>query len=276
MHPCGREDSGGSTSGADREWSPLCPVRDPLLVRQRLPVGLPLEFGRRHDPVPIRSSEPARSNLGSMEFQQVVGRRRMVRSFASEPVPRDLILRLLAAARRGPSAGFAQGTEFVVLNRPEELDRFWAITDPNTRKRNEEEGAPPLIVIPCANMQAYLRRYSEPDKAGYGMETEGGWPVPYWVVDAAMATMLLLLAAVDEGLGAWFFGIFRGEDELMEWIGAPKGCRPIGAVALGYAHPSEKRRGSVLSRRRRRFEDQVHFGGWDRGPGSGAAPERHP
>jgi nitroreductase len=77
-----------------------------------------------------------------------------------------------------------------------------------------------------------------------------------------MAAMLMLLAAVDEGLGGWLFGIFHGEDELLRWLKAPPGVRPIGALGFGYPHSDEARRGSALARARRPFEDVVHRGGF--------------
>ena len=49
------------------------------------------------------------------------------------------------------------------------------------------------------------------------------WPVPYWTVDASMSVMTLLLAAEDDGLGALFFGVFRGERELRRALGIPAG-----------------------------------------------------
>ena len=66
-------------------------------------------------------------------------------------------------------------------------------------------------VLPLANKRAYLDRYSEDDKSEYGLGIEARWPVPYWDIDAGMASMLILLSAVDQGLGAWFSGIFEGE-----------------------------------------------------------------
>ena len=56
-------------------------------------------------------------------------------------------------------------------------------------------------MLVLSDKQAYLDRYGAPDKAGLGMDTEEGWPVPYWDMDAAMAVMLMLLTAVDEGVG---------------------------------------------------------------------------
>jgi nitroreductase len=195
-----------------------------------------------------------------METLDAIRRRRMVRRFSDRPVPPAVLERILWAAIHAPSAGFAQGTEFVVFDAAEQLDRFWQTTDPWGRKRIEEQGAPPVLVVPFSNKPRYLQRYSEPDKQGLGMDVEEGWPVPYWDIDAGMAVMSMLLAAVDQGLGGWFFGIFRGEDELSEWLGAPSGLRPIGAVGLGYPHPNDDLLGSALSRRRRSTGEVVHRG----------------
>lgn len=195
-----------------------------------------------------------------METLEAVRRRRMVRRFADRSVPAEVLDRILRAAVHGPSAGFAQGTEFVVLDERERLDRFWEITDPWGRKRVADAGAPPVVVIPFANKLRYLQRYSEPDKQGLGMDVEEGWPAPYWDIDAGMAVMLMLLGAVDEGLGGWFFGIFHGEAELLRWLEAPDGLRPIGAVGLGYPHPNEDLLGSALARARRPLREVVHRG----------------
>lgn len=196
-----------------------------------------------------------------MEFEDAVRRRHMVRDFAPSRIPRDVLDRVLEAARHGPSAGFAQGLDLVVLDEEAEVARFWRITDPRGRKR-PRRGGPPVIVIPVPNKAAYLDRYSAPDKAGLGLDVEEGWPVRYWDLDAAMAVMLMLLAAVDAELGAWFFGIFHGERELVEWLGVPAGRRPIGALALGRPAPGAGARGSAVSRRRRPLEQVVHRGKW--------------
>ncbi len=197
-----------------------------------------------------------------MELTQAIHRRRMVRQFEPTPVPDAALTRILGSALHAPSAGFVQGAELVVLDRPEQIFEFWRITDPQGRKRPASETDPPVIVLPIADMNAYLRRYAEPDKQGLGLDVPGGWPVAYWELDTAMAVMLMLLSAVDEGLGAWYFGIFHGEAELLKWLKVPAGRRPIGAVALGYPSPGERKRGSALSRRRRPLEEVVHRGGW--------------
>ncbi len=197
-----------------------------------------------------------------MDFDKVVSRRRMVREFAADAVPAEVLERVLDKAFRGPSAGFAQGLELVVLDDPEALDNFWNLVDPESRKHKGLGGDPPVIVIPYSGKPHYLHRYSQPDKRGFGMGVEEGWPVPYWDLDAAMGVMLMLLAATDAGLGGWYFGIFQGEERLAEWLGVPEGFRAIGAVALGYPSESERLRGSAISRRRRPTDHLIHRGGW--------------
>jgi nitroreductase len=120
----------------------------------------------------------------------------------------------------------------------------------------------PVLVLPIADQGAYLRRYSEPDKAAANRQEASAWPVPYWLTDTAMATMTLLLAAVDAGLGAIFFSLASSvEGVLMERLGVPEGCRPIGVVALG--RPVDDRpTGSATTRSRRLFADVIHRGGW--------------
>ena len=198
-----------------------------------------------------------------MELKDAIRRRRMVRSFTGEPLAAGVLDRLLAAASRAPSAGFTQGWAFVVLEGAG-TERFWDHTLPPAERASFRWPGllrAPAIVLPLASKQAYLDRYAEADKAGAGLHDETRWPVPYWDVDCAFATMLLLLAAVDEGLGGLFFGIFRNERELLASLGVPDRYRPIGAVALG--HPAgDDRPSPSLARGRRPLEEIVHRGGW--------------
>jgi nitroreductase len=188
----------------------------------------------------------------------------MVRNFDGRPVPRPLLDTLLGDALHGPSAGFTQGSAFVVLEGEGQTDRFWELTTtPDWRARTvRHAGLPkaPVIILPMADPEAYLDRYGEPDKAGSGLTAEEAWPVPYWLVDTAFAAMVILLRAVDLGLGALFLGIFRGEKELLAELGVPDRIRPIGAIALGYPAPDLP--SPSLARGRRALDDMVHRGRW--------------
>ncbi len=201
-----------------------------------------------------------------MELSEVFRRRTSVRSFSQTPVPADTLDRVLASVLRAPSAGFTQGNEFLVLDDPEAVAWFWATIDDPTNARTETDTAllAPVVVIPLAHKAAYLARYSAPDKEQFGLGDEALWPVPFWYVDAGMASMCILLAAVEEGLGAWFFGFSEGEAAVLERFGVPPEFRPAGAIALGYAAESDplSAGSSARTRRRRTTDELVHRNGW--------------
>jgi nitroreductase len=104
--------------------------------------------------------------LVPMDFQDVVRRRRMVRSYTPEPVDPAILDRALANATRAPSAGFSQGWGFLVLDTEEDVRRYWAVTadavdDPDEWLRGMMSA--PVVVVPCSSKAAYLERYAEPD-----------------------------------------------------------------------------------------------------------------
>jgi nitroreductase len=202
-----------------------------------------------------------------MEFAEVVRRRRMVRNYDPDrPVPPEVVDRLLAHAVRAPSAGYSQGWGFLVLEDPADRDRFWAATTPEGGGQGNWLAGmrrAPLIVVPHANRSAYLDRYAEPDK-GWVDRDEARWPVPYWYIDAGFAALLMLLTAVDEGLGACFFGIPPERTQAYRRaFGIPDECAPVGALTVGYRAPD--RPSPSLKRGRRPASEIIHRGRWTKG-----------
>ncbi|HEV2141429.1 MAG TPA: nitroreductase family protein [Candidatus Dormibacteraeota bacterium] len=199
-----------------------------------------------------------------MEFRELVKKRRMVRQFQPRQVPREVLLSVLEVARHAPSAGFSQGFDFVVLDAPSQVDWFYEVTNHPEFPWEPEElsDRAPCLVLVLANKQAYLERYSRPDKAPYGLQKEEAWAVPYWDVDTGMAAMLVLLAAIEAGLGALFFGLIWGQAKLRETLAVPEACNLIGAIALGYPLETERFDRKVFTARRRPIESMVHFGSW--------------
>jgi len=183
-------------------------------------------------------------------------------------VPEAVVDRILDLGLRAPSAGFSQGWAFVVLEGERQTRRFWDTTLPQERRSTFPWPGlldAPVLIVPLAHPDAYVQRYAEPDKAASGLgDGEAAWPVPYWYVDTAFVSLLMLLAAVDADLGALFFGIFQDEAALLAELGVPDEYRPVGAIALGYplsgsdaSPPSQSTR-----RGRRSIDDVVHRGGW--------------
>lgn len=194
----------------------------------------------------------------------MVRRRRMVRDYDPDrPVPPEVRERLLEHAIRAPSAGFSQGWAFLVLESAEERQRYWDVTAPEGPPEPwlQRMGRAPLLVVVLSSREAYLDRYAEPDK-GWTDRDETRWTVPYWDVDAGMAALLMLLTAVDEGLGACFFGVPRGRvNAFRTSFGVPPQYRPVGCVSVGYPGDDDRRSPS-LRRGRRPVEEVVHRGGW--------------
>ena len=180
-------------------------------------------------------------------------------------MPHEVVERIVDTARRGPSAGFTQGVDFLVLDQPEARDRFFEITGGSAVDEAALETAPPVIVLVFSDPERYLDRYSAPDKIEFGMSVAGRWPVPFWDTDAAMACMLVLLTAIDEGLGGFLFGLFQGEAELRSELGVPDDRHLIGVIGLG--HPMSDLAPAIpAGRYRRPLANQVHHNRWNPAP----------
>jgi nitroreductase len=195
-----------------------------------------------------------------MELREAVRTRRMIRTYDPDrPVPRATLGEMLSLATRAPSAGHTQGWRFLVLDDLTSRAAFWRATAGDTPDTwlTRMQTAPVLIVV-LSDKKAYIDRYAEPDK-GWTDRDESRWPVPYWDIDAGMAAMILLLAAVDAGLGACFFGV-PGEtwDALRAAFAVPDRLTPIGVISLG--HPASDLRSPSLRRGRRSFESVVSYG----------------
>jgi nitroreductase len=198
-----------------------------------------------------------------MEFDEVVRRRRMVRSYDPDrPVPAELVDKIVSHALRAPSAGFSQGWSFLVLQSQADRELYWR----STRTGDETDGwlarlrTAPLIVVALSNKSVYLDRYAQPDK-GWTDRDESRWPVPYWDIDTGFAALLMHLTAVNEGLGSCFIGLpVETIGAFKAAFGVPEEFSPIGALTVGYRAPDK--RSPSLRRGHRPVDDVVHHGRW--------------
>ncbi|HEY5820978.1 MAG TPA: nitroreductase family protein [Propionibacteriaceae bacterium] len=204
-----------------------------------------------------------------MEFTEAVRRRRMVRSYdPTRPVPEASLEAVLSPGVRAPSAGFTQGISFLVLTQPQDLDAFWrAATDPDRTGRSESAWlrgmrTAPALVLVWTSREAYLDRYAEADKNRPDRDL-ATWSAPYWFVDAGMASMAILLAAVDAGLAACFFGVPpERTDRVRQTFCVPDDQISVGVISLGYPAPDERRAGSPTRRVRKPSQELIHRGHW--------------
>lgn len=158
-----------------------------------------------------------------MEFSEVVKRRRMCRGFEDRDVPKEKVDAILDAARRFPSAGHTQPQEFIVV-RDERLKG-----DLGHAALDQMFLADAPVVIACiSDTKRSAARYG---KRGVDF---------YSILDGGFASMLALLAAVDEGLGATFVAAFD-DDAVRGVLGLPAHVRPIGLIGIGYCAEPQSR-----------------------------------
>jgi FMN reductase [NAD(P)H] len=202
-----------------------------------------------------------------VEFRELLPRRRMVRHYTGEPVRLKAVQRIAETVRRAPSAGYSQGQRLLVVTEESgraEIARIlgdagW--TQPDDREPWLESA--PVHVLVCVREADYHDRYLRPDKLHDGEEID--WPVPYWYVDAGAALMLVLLAAIDEGLAAGVSGVPRdAAAALRSSFGVPEDVDVVALVTVGAPAP-DPGWSAVTSRRTqpRRGEDEVvHWERW--------------
>jgi nitroreductase len=164
-------------------------------------------------------AEGAEKTDAEKSFAWVVKHRGMVRAYKNDPVPEEKIQRLLRYAVRAPSAGNLQPWEFVVVKNPDVRAQLT-----KAAMNQNAVATAPVTIVTCADIQ---RMGSE-----YG--ARGSF---FSLVDTAFASLLLLLGAVEQDLGACFIGSYNPE-EVAKVLRLPPHVRPVGLITIGY--PAEQ------------------------------------
>ncbi len=159
-----------------------------------------------------------------METLEALLTRRSIREYAPQSVPGELIQKLLEAAMQAPSAGNQQPWHFIVLTERQQLDALADVLPYGKMLK-----AAPLGVVVCADLK---------------LEKHRG----FWMQDCSNATMNILLAAHDQGLGAVWVAIYPLEDRVAgakQVLGLPEQVVPLCVVPVGYPanrpQPPERR-----------------------------------
>jgi nitroreductase len=158
-----------------------------------------------------------------VDFETVVKRRRMCREYLDSDVPQETLDRILDLGSRYPSAGHTEPQEFVVVrDRRVKEDLARAALDQAFVARA------PLVIVVVSDIRRSARRYGERGVHFFS------------IIDGAFVAMLILLAVVNEGLGACFVGSFY-DQEVQEVLGLPQDVRPIGIIPIGYCAEEPRR-----------------------------------
>jgi nitroreductase len=158
-----------------------------------------------------------------MNFETVVKRRRMCREFLERDVPQEKLDRILELASRYPSAGHTEPQEFIVVH-----DRRMKEDLAHAALYQMFVAQAPLVIVVVSDVRRSARRYGERGVRFFS------------IIDGAFVAMLILLAVVEEGLGACFVGSFYDE-EVQEVLSLPQEVRPIGIIPIGYCAEAPRR-----------------------------------
>jgi len=159
-----------------------------------------------------------------MDLYDAIDSRASTREFTDEPVPAQVVSKMLASAVKAPTAGNLQPWRFFVV-RDERVRRGLARA---AFGQSFVEAAPVVIVV-CADLDVCAH--------GYGSRGEH----LYSIQDTAAAVENILLSAVAEGFAACWVGAFD-EGAAREALTLPEGVRPMAMVPVGKAaRPGVKR-----------------------------------
>jgi nitroreductase len=169
-----------------------------------------------------------------VETWDAIRSRRNVRSYTDRPIPPADLDRVLEAARRSPSSTNQQRWDFVVCTdraQLQELAKVW-----RSAGHVAASAATIALVAPDGRDAAASIHY-----------------------DLGQATMSILLAAADLGIGSCHSAV---SDQVLarRVLGLPAGRSCAWLVALGY--PADRPLRPVRRPNRRAFDDVVHRGRW--------------
>ncbi len=173
-----------------------------------------------------------------MEFKKVVEKRRSVRSYTEDDIPKEDIEEIIRIGHSAPSAGNRQARDFIIVKDEKEKEKLVE----NAYGQSFIGEAPWAIVI-CANKERSSERYGERGRELYSIQ------------DATAAIENMLLAAVDMGYSSCWIGAFD-EAKVAEQFNIPEGVRPIALLPIGHA-AQEPRKPEKMD-----AEELTHHGRW--------------
>lgn len=153
------------------------------------------------------------------DILETIYRRRSIRAYTDQPVPREMLVDLLKAGMAAPSAANHRPWEFIVMMEPQGIANLKEVLP------YAKFNAPAIIVV-CGRPE---QGYSE----------SGG---NYWVQDCSAAIENILIAAVGLGLGTVWTGIYPIQSRVADVrriLGIPESSVPLAAVLVGY--PAEEK-----------------------------------
>ena len=190
-----------------------------------------------------------------MDIYTAIHARRSIRKYTPDPIPDDVLERMLNAMRAAPSGKNAQPWQFIVVKdahaRKQIAEICTFFTSSGREIRQTWIAEAPVIFVVCGNpAEAFVKIHKDDQVViadqGYLEEAQKSGPVVWesgLLVDLAIPMDHLSLAAVAEGLGGcWVAGV--QEEKLKTLLGIPDTWRAPAVMPVGYPmeNPDPRRR----------------------------------
>jgi nicotinate-nucleotide--dimethylbenzimidazole phosphoribosyltransferase len=234
------------------------------LERPPLPPGF--DDSRARD----RRAEPAGWRFSDQEREAVwraIRERRDIRRFRTDPLPDELLDRLLEAAHSAPSVGLMQPWRFVVVRSDETRAAMQALASRERLAQADrfDERALEFLQLKIEGIrEAPVNLCVCCDRDGGGREVLGRGTIPDTdLYSTACAIENLWLAARAEGVGVGWVSFYRPQD-VRELLGLPDHVVPVAWLCIGYPDERPERPGLEAAgwERRRRLAGFVHQERW--------------
>lgn len=151
-----------------------------------------------------------------MDFYEVIKTRRSVRKYKPDPIPEEILMKILNAARIAPSGNNRQPWKFIVIKDEERKKKMVELCD-----EQEFIAEAPVLIVACGRDIHYNR---------------GKWMGSYsMIVDVTIAMDHLILAARAEGLGTCWIGSFDNEG-IKKFLGIPEDINVVALTPVGYPY----------------------------------------
>ncbi|WP_282938296.1 5,6-dimethylbenzimidazole synthase [Paenibacillus sp. RC67] len=200
--------------------------------------------------------------------------RRDIRTFRPDPIPQDTIMKLLDAAHHGPSVGFSQPWNFIIIQSDEVKKRLAWAADKERRAlaiHYEGEKETKFMSLKIEGLeQAPLTVCVTCDPTRGGSHVLGRNSIPETdIMSTACAIQNMWLAACTEGLAMGWVSFYKKND-VRDILDIPPHIDPIALLSIGYTdnYPSMPILESTNWEKRRSLEPLIFAEKW------GAAPNQ--
>ena len=173
-------------------------------------------------------------------YDGIITRRSVRRFIPDKPIAKEIIMDLIKAAQYAPSAHNTKPWEFLVIEDKETLCKFRTLQ----RMASFADGASAAIIVCVDKEKSYSREKED-------------WS--FIDSDGSAATMNILYAAQDKGLGACWCGVSpmtKPINDIKEYFNMPENVVPFSIVVLGYPE------GEIKQPENRFREEYIHWEKW--------------